>query len=567
MKGNYGFDPSGQLAPEQQAVIDDIFEVIKSGESSFAFHGAAGTGKTYTCGHLALKMVERFGSHSILFISPTHAAARILRTKLPPRTAKVLTIAQFVSAKPCRIFNETKFALPLADQHAKIAHNLHTYFLGGEDGCKLDLKLVVSDESSMITQANADCIQSICKHLGAVYGLVGDPYQLPPVMDDEEREAYYETMGVQKQNDDIIYSKDMCDQFRTSLVGPFTLMEVRRNSGAILRFATNVRENFREDHKLPSRPEGDSGGVSGIYIARSYQAFIRSLAEAILESKDGIDVAAIAYTNATVQKLTNDVRRLLYPDTWDKQFCVSEAVLLPKQTPLAPWFTEDGQVCVEQFSTSNAFYSTTYCVVKRVEIVSLDLDFGSFDYETKGRKIKKSLAFTMRGVFQKLTLKSVHYGKTGIVYCPVFKDKEAGKCYKKSKAKVKYLMDHGIIPSKGESGYSDHVTGKILQCMEAFLPSISSANTMTIHKAQGCTLARAYIHHDLERCTEEWKNNLLYTALTRASAQEIIFNPLSSREESVLPLLESGRRLLGLPPSERKPPKLSEQEIDDLLDL
>ena len=103
--------------------------------------------------------------------------------------------------------------------------------------------------------------------------------------------------------------------------------------------------------------------------------------------------------------------------------------------------------------------------------------------------------------------------------------------------------------------------------MEAFLPSISSANTMTIHKAQGCTLTRAYIHHDLERCTEDWKNNLLYTALTRASTQEIIFNPLSSNEGSVLPLLENGKRLLGLPPSERKPPKLSEQEIDDLLDL
>ena len=77
-------------------------------------------------------------------------------------------------------------------------------------------------------------------------------------------------------------------------------------------------------------------------------------------------------------------------------------------------------MCVEQFSTANAFYSTTYCVVKRVEIVSLDLDFGSFDYETKGRKIKKSLAFTMQGVFQKLTLKSVHYGENWYCLLPCF---------------------------------------------------------------------------------------------------------------------------------------------------
>ena len=567
MKGNYGFDASGSLADEQQDVIDEIFEVLASGESSFAFHGAAGTGKTYTCGHLASEIVKRYGSNSILFISPTHAASRILRTKLPRATAKVLTVAQFVNARPHRVFDETKFALPCADEHEKIAENLHTYYLGGKDGHKLNLKLVMSDESSMITQASADCIHSICMHLGAVYGLVGDPYQLPPVMDDEERKAYYEAMGVQKLNDDIIYSKDMCDQFRTSLVGPFRLTKVRRNSGAILRFATHVRENFREDHKLPSQPELDPDGVSGIFIARSYRDFIRSLAEAILESKDGIDVAAIAYTNNTVQKLTNDVRSLLYPGTWDRQFSAGEAVLLPKQTPLAPWFTEDGQVCVEQFSTANAFYSTTHCLVKKVEIVELDLNFGSFEYETKERKTKKSLAFTMRGTFQKLLLKSVYYSKSGVVYCPVFPDKEPKSHYKSSKRKVKYLMDQGIIPSKGERGYDDHVTGKILQCMEAFLPSISSANTMTIHKAQGCTLNQAYIHHDLERCAEEWKNNLLYTALTRASTQEIIFNPLSSSEESVLPRLEIGKHQLSLPPSERKPPKLSEQEIDDLLEF
>ena len=564
MKGNYGFDPTGVLAEEQQDVIDDIFGILENPYyDTFAFHGAAGTGKTFTCGHLAWRMLEKFGPHSILFISPTHAAARILRGKVP-KGVKVLTVANFVRTKADRVFDKTEFSLPHRDDYGKIAHNLHTHTLGGKDGVPLNLRLVISDESSMITQDSANCICQICKLLKAKYGLVGDPYQLPPVMTKEERRIFFENQGKEDENpDDVIYAREMCHQFRSNDV-TLRLMEVRRNGGHILNYATNVRENFRERHCLPDKAQQDDGAESGIYIARNYEDFINNLAEAILESKTGIDVAAIAYTNRTVQRLTNDVRKILYPDTWQEQYNLGEAVLLPRQTPFPPFVTEDGFVCVEQFTTRSAFYSTSHCIVKKVEILDLDLNFGSFDYETPAKKINKTLEFRMCGRFQRILLKHLHSSKEGYVYCPVFTDKTSKEDYEKAERKVKHLMKTGVIPGPGEEGYRKHPTGKILQCMKSFLPVISSANTMTIHKAQGCTLDKVFIHHDVETCNESWRNNLLYTSLTRASSQEVIFSPCFLDEESVLPHLENGKRLLSLPPSERKPPKLSEQEIDDL---
>ncbi len=567
MKGNYGFDPTGVLAEEQQRAIDDIFGILEDPRyDTFAFHGAAGTGKTFTCGHLAWQMLRRFGPYSILFISPTHAAARILRNKVP-KGAKVLTVANFVRTEAERNFNKTEFHLPHPDNYGKIAHNLHTYKLGGEDGLPLNLRLVISDESSMINQDSADCIYQICKHLDAKYGLVGDPYQLPPVMTKEERRLFFERLGEEDEDpDDVIYAKEMCRQFRKNEVA-LRLTEVRRNGGHILSYATNIREKFNGEHYLPQEAQKDDGADSGIYIARSYQDFINNLAEAILESKTGIDVAAIAYTNKTVQRLTNDVRRILYPDTWQEQYNLGEAVLLPRQTPFAPAVTEDGFVCVEQFTTRSAFYSTSYCLVRKVEILDLDLNFGSFEYQTPTKKLNKTLEFRMRGKFQKILLKHLHSSIEQYVYCPVFTDKTPKEDYEKAERKIKRLMKAGVIPGPGKEGYSKHPTGKILQCMESFLPAISSANTMTIHKAQGCTLDKAFIHHDVETCNESWKNNLLYTALTRASSQEVIFSPCFIDEESVLPHLEIGKHLLSLPPSERKPPKLSEQEIDDLLEF
>jgi hypothetical protein len=354
----------------------------------------------------------------------------------------------------------------------------------------------------------------------------------------------------------------MCSQFRDNSFLSLELAQVKRNKGEILKFSSSVRRAFKDKHFLPSSPAIDAPEDTGIYIARNYQDFIESAVQAALESKDGIDVAIIAHRNGTVRQLTEDFRACRFPDSHETHWNKDEAVLLPCQTPFAPPVNEEGVVFVEQFSTRDSFYSTTYCVVKDVEVLDLSLDFGSFQYETESTKVKKEFHFNMTGKFQKLTLKSIHFGVQGVVFRPIFTDGMPSKSLKRAERFVKEMQKRKLIPSSEDLGYEKHPVGKILLCMKSFLLDINCANTMTIHKSQGATLDRAYIHYDLSFCQADYRNNLMYTATTRASRQEIFLRPGSS-QESVLPLLEIGKQQLALPPSERRKPKpLAEELID-----
>lgn len=561
MTKSFGFDPSQKLTADQEAVLASMLTLLERGAETFALHGAAGTGKTFTCGHLANELIKKHGKNSVLFITPTHAARRILIGKLP-RGVKVFTVAYFIKSEATRVFDKIAFGRPPASRYEEIADNLKKNVLGGKDNEDFNLQLVVSDESSMITQKDADCIQGICRILDVCYALVGDPYQLPPVMSKEEQLAHRSTLSAEVRNDDIIYSKDMCSQFRDNSFLRLELKDVKRNKGEILKFSSSIRHAFKDKHFLPSSPAIDTPEDTGIYIARNYQDFIESAVQAALESKDGIDVAIIAHRNQTVRQLTEDFRACRFPDSHETHWNKGEAILLPCQTPFAPPINEEGVVFVEEFSTRESFYSTTYCEVKDVKVLDLSLNFGSFQYETKSTKVKKEFHFNMTGKFQKLTLKSIHFGTQNVVFRPIFTDGMPLKSLKRAKRFVKEMQKRKLIPSSEDPGYKDHPVGKILLCMDSFLLDINCANTMTIHKSQGATLDRAYIHYDLSFCQADYRNNLMYTATTRAGRQEI-FLCLDSSQESVLPLLEIGKQQLALPPSERRKPKpLDDESID-----
>ena len=73
-----------RLNPEQEKAVKDMIEFVTDGtQGSVAFMGAAGTGKTTTLQHFARKFIGLFGEKTILFITPTHKAAGVLREKMP----------------------------------------------------------------------------------------------------------------------------------------------------------------------------------------------------------------------------------------------------------------------------------------------------------------------------------------------------------------------------------------------------------------------------------------------------------------------------------------------------
>lgn len=555
---------SPKPSPEQAAVIQAVLGYVARNGTLCALHGAAGTGKTFTCGFIAQELLRLYLEKSVFFVSPTHAALRILRQKIP-KGVKASTVARFLRTEPYRDFDEIKFELPDSSEYQQIADHHFKYLLEGSE----NLKVVVCDESSMISQPQADALRGVCAALDVTFMMVGDPYQLPPVLTDAQRKRLMSRMTAAEMHDDVVYSRDMCKEFRLPSVG-FQLTEVHRNTGAILKKAVSIRNDFRnKNHQLPSKPELDSEfdgqNATGIYVTSDYCDFVQNLAEAVCESKDGLDVAAICHHNKSVMALTMDLRSLLYPASFKTNWNAGEYVLLPNQTCRAPAFTEGDEdinaVDWEGWDTSDSFYSTTYCEVTRVETGDKNFYFGSWPLGN-GTEYE----FKLKGCFQRIALKACHFGGTLSIYRPIFTDGQPLADFKEAKKAVRIMQKNGTVPKRGETGFREHPVGKILLCMESFFSDINCANTMTVHKSQGCTLRVAYIHEDVGDCKRHYRNPLLYTSLTRASHQEVVLNTASTAE-ALLPRWEIGRHQLALPPSERKPPKVSEQEIGDLLDL
>lgn len=553
-------------SPQQQAVIEGVVAFVKNYGSLGALHGAAGTGKTFTCGYIAIRLLELFLEKSVFFISPTHAALRILRGKIPSGT-KAATVARFLKTEPHRVFDEVEFDIPGESKYAQIAEHHRKNLFRNKDGnaeYNDNLRIVICDESSMISQPQADALRGICRELGVTFLMVGDPYQLPPVLSNKERMRLRSLLSTEELHDDIVYSKDMCREFRLPKVG-FLLTEVHRNAGAILKAAVAIRNDFNsKGHALPVKPDldalGDETNRTGIYVTDDYWDWVRNLAEAVRESKDGLDVAAICHHNKTVLSLTNDLRSLLYPASYKTNWNPGEYVLLPKQTERAPTFNTENDinaVDVQGWDYSDAFYSTTYCEVRKVETGEKNFYFGKWplgdgtDYE-----------FCLKGCFQRIVLKACHFGQTRAIFRPIFTDGQAFADLKEAEKMVRLMQKNGTVPKKEDKGYADHPVGKILLCMQSFFRDINCANTMTVHKSQGCTLRVAFIHEDVGDCKRHYRNSLLYTALTRASHQEVVFNTDCSGE-TALPLWEIGKHQLSLPPSERRKPKLVELDLDD----
>ena len=71
---SFGFDPSQKLAADQEAVLASMLTLLERGAETFALHGAAGTGKTFTCGHLANELIKNKGR---LLIRPSGTEPKI----------------------------------------------------------------------------------------------------------------------------------------------------------------------------------------------------------------------------------------------------------------------------------------------------------------------------------------------------------------------------------------------------------------------------------------------------------------------------------------------------------
>jgi len=476
-----------RLNQEQEKAIKDMIEFVADGTSgSAAFMGAAGTGKTTTLQHFARKFIELFGEKTILFITPTHKAASVLREKMP-KGISVDTIAKTIGVKTKKNKDKEEFVEPTVSVLHKQAESLKERFP--------DLKIIIVDESSMVSQNNADSLQAIvdlCNHLPIVFS--GDPFQLPPVAKKSKDLDQLET------EEETEYSKNMCSQFASASYS-IKLKKVERHTGPVFDYATSIRENFKQPNKFPLSSIKEAGSLIEVFDSEAnwMQTFFEFVKKHSLKAK------AITHKNNTCNKLTTALRFALYGHESGNGWMPGENITFPSYTILP---------------SGERIYSCTDAQIKTAEIVEINKLFKEIDYLTPIKQLPRSLSISLQGQFQKLIIVSNRFPAELEVFVPLIGAKDMQEHRSQIRRKLTELANNDIIKSDCLVCAWD-----AMRQLNSYFPTIYSANVMTVHKSQGSSFDHVFVHKDVEECKADYSNALLYVAATRAKKGLYFLNP------------------------------------------
>ena len=479
--------------PDQFRIVQEIISVIADGSAkSMSLMGPAGSGKTFTLSFLSEEIMNLWGKEAVVFIAPTHKAAREIRVKLPRRMQRpggVTTIHSFVGSSSKRVRDEEKFSDPDVDDIHRKARKLNP-----------SLKVVVVDESSMVSPQYADFVDQVCQHASEIRGqeiiviYTGDPYQLPPISKKKKADDGETYLG------ELEYSPYMCDQFTNNDFN-LRLEKVLRHDGKIFEIATGIRKNFKGDNTLAG-----SDGVSGGSRIKTYQDELEWKKD-LLESirKNPANAKVLCFMNSNCKDLTKFVRRKIYGKEAAFSWIQGERIIFPKYTKtINPW--------PSHVSNSNdTIHSCTSATVESCEIEkNLLFVLGPFDYLTSKLKIERTFEEYVYCDVQRIVVMT-DQGYRHHLVCPTFDAEPRFREQVSSlRGKISRLEKEGHIDK-------DHELWTQIRQMKECLPAIYSDSVMTVHNSQGSTFEKVFLHRDIEQCRSDFRNSLLYVALTRAS--------------------------------------------------
>lgn len=273
-----------KLNSGQVEAVRRMHDHMDSGPSDpfYVLKGAAGTGKT-SCVHTFASEYKG----NLIFSAPTNKATGVLRK-----------MNQQIGAgdTPCLTIYS---ALGL-----KLGADGAVREVSATGKHKLDkVTAVVVDEGSMIPDKLGDHMRRAAAELNIKFIIMGDPYQLPPVGEDDSHVFSY---GNQ-----------------------YELTKVERHDNQILNFVTKIRESIQGNTQLPQMVSdyGDDGGV--YYLNR--QGFQKQLIKGFTSDSyrdDPQKFRIIAWRNKTVQNYNEIIRDAIYgAKSTDGPFQVGERVV------------------------------------------------------------------------------------------------------------------------------------------------------------------------------------------------------------------------------------------------
>jgi exodeoxyribonuclease V len=471
-------------AGQQQArdLLLPIFQGKQAGARA-CIEGYAGTGKTFLTARLiAEAFVSIPGARgernswgrwdtppTVLICGPTHKACRQIERALAAYGVEDVVAATLHSAlgiRPRRIEDREVFEVdPRARQLI--------------DG---STRLVVVDEASMVGRDLARLLWGELPE-GASLVAIGDPAQLQPVGDPTRSPLF-----------------DQPIQARLS--------EVVRHQGPILQLATATRELGNGRPRFVASTSSSSAVISHEHFGPWRQAAIRCCRQAAQEGNiDGARV--LAWTNGAVAKFNGDLHRILYG-------------------PSAPPYVV-GQPVVSHSAITGPDGLPLVSSTCEMELLAVEPAAGAIDGDELLEVREALLGKRRTKAGEKLppwqwwNIEAQLSGEGRRIQFQVL-DPEQQSDWSKA-AKVIANLAKGEAFLHGKAAARD-LWGLYWARKDRF-GRINPVWALTIHKSQGSTFDRVFLHPDLDRHHDQGeRNQLAYVGITRAAkALHVIADP------------------------------------------
>jgi len=451
---------------------DGVEQLCAAGPGLCALEGPAGTGKTTVMLALIVEEVLRATQtgRGVYVAAPTHKAAKVLRSKLASWAPELegflpecTTIHSLLRLKPKKV--------PPGEREEFLQSGLPVFEHGD---------LLIIDECSMVGA-------SLYAHtIGAqqLYDLqvvfCGDRAQLWPV--NEPR---------------------LSPTFSGEHVCRVALEEVLRHDGTILDLATQVRTMHK--HLLPSVETVVKAG-SAVYAYPDIDALTEGWLEALCEEPES-SMVFLSYTNKVRRLANRKAREALYgPDVPD--FMEGDRLVMLKA------YERDGQVLLA--NNADVEVSSAVLVEDFVPVPGLPYSYTCWELRLVGAPAVKVLTEESR---------QQHVADCRALGASVKKQNDAAKAqydFAVREAKKLGAFDpefHPLVVSARDGLWKVKRRWREEYFpLKDFFAEVDFGYAVTIHKSQGSTYDKVFIHDDYRKAQDERKR-LLYVAVTRAAKE------------------------------------------------
>lgn len=272
------------LNQDQQDTVEKLNTFLKGPERFFRLDGPAGTGKSTTA---AIWAQEAVGDGvQLALAAPTNKATRNLRVfknkinrsaKIP--TGTIYSLLGLVLGK---------------DGEAREIQTTDTHKMEG-------VQVVVLDEWSMVNDSLMGYVRRHADAHDCKFVFMGDPYQLPPVGQDESAVA--------------------------RLYRNAALSKVERHDNQILTFATHLRECIENGTRPSFKTDRDAeGGVSVLPPRDFYKQLKKAFSSEIYQEHPDA-FKTLAWRNAIVDSFNESIREAMYGDEPADPFEIGERIV------------------------------------------------------------------------------------------------------------------------------------------------------------------------------------------------------------------------------------------------